>query len=164
MQVFSGLHSLWRGPFSTVRISWLQPKFSRRLCTAAAEENNLPRWGSLVVVQQPNGRRHLLTLRPGKDFRTHFGVFTHEELRRAVFGSSLKKQNKVLKVYQATYIDYIETMKRHITPMYPKDVAATVMLLDIECGSRVLEIGTGTGGCTIQLCRTVGKEWQEFLK
>ncbi|KAJ2693213.1 hypothetical protein GGH99_001271 [Coemansia sp. RSA 1285] len=46
--------------------------------------------------------------------------------------------------------------KRKCTPIYPKDAAAIVSMLDVGPGDNVLEAGTGNGSLTLHLARAVG--------
>jgi len=52
--------------------------------------------------------------------------------------------------------DYVLTMPRGATIVYPKDAAMIVGLADIYPGARVLEAGVGSGALTISLLRAVG--------
>ena len=47
--------------------------------------------------------------------------------------------------------DYVLTMPRGATIVYPKDAAMIVGLADIYPGARVLEAGVGSGALTISL-------------
>jgi tRNA (adenine57-N1/adenine58-N1)-methyltransferase len=52
--------------------------------------------------------------------------------------------------------DYVLTMPRGATIVYPKDAAMILGLADIYPGARVLEAGVGSGALTISLLRAVG--------
>ncbi len=52
--------------------------------------------------------------------------------------------------------DYVLTMPRGATIVYPKDAAMIVGLADIYPGARVLEAGVGSGALTISLLRATG--------
>ena len=52
--------------------------------------------------------------------------------------------------------DYVLTMPRGATIVYPKDAAMIVGLADIYPGARVLEAGVGSGALTISLLRAAG--------
>ena len=52
--------------------------------------------------------------------------------------------------------DYVLTMPRGATIVYPKDAAMIVGVADIYPGSRVLEAGVGSGALTISLLRATG--------
>jgi tRNA (adenine57-N1/adenine58-N1)-methyltransferase len=52
--------------------------------------------------------------------------------------------------------DYVLSMPRGATIVYPKDAAMIVGVADIYPGARVLEAGVGSGALTISLLRAVG--------
>lgn len=52
--------------------------------------------------------------------------------------------------------DYVLSMPRGATIVYPKDAALIVGFADIYPGARVLEAGVGSGALTISLLRAVG--------
>jgi tRNA (adenine57-N1/adenine58-N1)-methyltransferase len=52
--------------------------------------------------------------------------------------------------------DYVLTMPRSATIVYPKDSALIVGFADIFPGARVLEAGVGSGALTLSLLRAVG--------
>jgi len=52
--------------------------------------------------------------------------------------------------------DYVLTMPRGATIVYPKDAAMIIGLADIYPGARVLEAGVGSGALTISLLRAIG--------
>lgn len=54
--------------------------------------------------------------------------------------------------------DYVLSMPRGATIVYPKDAALIVGFADIYPGARVLEAGVGSGALTISLLRAVGKD------
>jgi len=54
--------------------------------------------------------------------------------------------------------DYVLTMPRGATIVYPKDAAMIVGLADIYPGARVLEAGVGSGALTISLLRAAGEK------
>jgi tRNA (adenine57-N1/adenine58-N1)-methyltransferase len=54
--------------------------------------------------------------------------------------------------------DYVLTMPRSATIVYPKDAALILGFADIFPGARVLEAGVGSGALTLSLLRAVGKE------
>jgi tRNA (adenine57-N1/adenine58-N1)-methyltransferase len=52
--------------------------------------------------------------------------------------------------------DYVLSMPRGATIVYPKDAAMIVGVADIYPGARVLEAGVGSGALTLSLLRAVG--------
>jgi tRNA (adenine57-N1/adenine58-N1)-methyltransferase len=54
--------------------------------------------------------------------------------------------------------DYVLSMPRGATIVYPKDAAMIIGVADIYPGARVLEAGVGSGALTLSLLRAVGAE------
>ena len=54
--------------------------------------------------------------------------------------------------------DYVLTMPRSATIVYPKDAALIIGFADIFPGAKVLEAGVGSGALTLSLLRAVGSE------
>jgi tRNA (adenine57-N1/adenine58-N1)-methyltransferase catalytic subunit len=52
----------------------------------------------------------------------------------------------------------VRERKRRAQPIYPKDLGAVLMHLDVYPGARVVEAGTGTGALTAALLRAVGPQ------
>jgi tRNA (adenine57-N1/adenine58-N1)-methyltransferase len=55
-----------------------------------------------------------------------------------------------------TFAERIVERRRQAQPIYPKDLGAILMQLDVGAGMGVLEAGTGTGALTAALARAVG--------
>jgi tRNA (adenine57-N1/adenine58-N1)-methyltransferase catalytic subunit len=113
--------------------------------------------GELVQLTDPKGRAHTIELVPGKDFHTHRGLISHDELiggdEGVVVTSSGGATYLVLRPLLA---DYVLSMPRGATVVYPKDAAQIVGLADIYPGARVVEAGAGSGALTCSLLRAVG--------
>lgn len=65
-------------------------------------------------------------------------------------------KGNILDIITAGYADHAVLMKRHATPIYPKDVGPILLFADIYPGAKVLEIGVGSGALTMALLRMVG--------
>ncbi|KAJ1644380.1 hypothetical protein LPJ64_003946 [Coemansia asiatica] len=59
-------------------------------------------------------------------------------------------------VHRPTLSSYVLNVPRKCTPIYPKDSAAIIELLDVSPGDQLLEAGTGNGGLTMYLARAIG--------
>jgi tRNA (adenine57-N1/adenine58-N1)-methyltransferase catalytic subunit len=113
--------------------------------------------GDLVQLTDPKGRMHTIELAPGREFHTHRGLILHDELIGQPEGSV------VTTVGGTTYLamrpllaDYVLSMPRGATVVYPKDAAQIVAMADIFPGAQVIEAGAGSGALTCSLLRAVG--------
>jgi tRNA (adenine57-N1/adenine58-N1)-methyltransferase len=115
--------------------------------------------GDLVQLTDPKGRMHTITLASGKEFHTHRGILSHDELigrpEGVVVTSSGGTSYLALRPLLS---DYVLSMPRGATVVYPKDAAQVVGLGDIFPGARVVEAGAGSGALSCSLLRAVGDE------
>jgi tRNA (adenine57-N1/adenine58-N1)-methyltransferase len=58
--------------------------------------------------------------------------------------------------------DYMMKVKRRTTIIYPKEAGAIILELGIRNGSRVIEIGTGSGSLTLLLSGLVGEKGRVY--
>lgn len=114
--------------------------------------------GDACILFDNKGRRYLLTLRPGSDFQYHRGMLSHDAIIGSDSGTRFESsKGSPLIAIAPRLADYVLTMKRGATVVYPKDAAAIVLWGDIGPGMRVVEAGTGSGGLTMALVRAVGE-------
>jgi len=115
--------------------------------------------GDRVQLTDPKGRRHTLTLEPGRSFHTHKGSISHDALIGAPEGSVVPSSGGTAYLaFRPLLSDYVLSMPRGATVVYPKDAAQIVGMADIFPGARVVEAGAGSGGLTCYLLRAVGDE------
>jgi tRNA (adenine57-N1/adenine58-N1)-methyltransferase len=125
---------------------------------AGAQRRRGPfRAGDQVQLTDQKGRHHTVTLQPGKDFHTHRGAFAHDELIGAPEGSVVVTTGGTpYLALRPLLVDYVLSMPRGATVVYPKDAAQIVATADVFPGARVVEAGAGSGALTCSLLRAVG--------
>jgi tRNA (adenine57-N1/adenine58-N1)-methyltransferase len=117
------------------------------------------RIGERVQLTDDKGRKHTITLEPGKRFHTHRGAIDHDALIGGPEGVVVVSDRKVpYLALRPMLSDFVVSMPRGATVVYPKDAAAIVGVADLFPGARVLEAGAGSGGLTCTLLRAVGDE------
>ena len=115
------------------------------------------RVGDRVQLTDPKGRHHTVVLEPGKEFHTHRGAISHDDLIGAPEGSVVHSTaNTGYLALRPLLADYVLSMPRGAQVIYPKDAAQIVGFGDIGPGMRVLEAGAGSGALTCSLLRAVG--------
>jgi tRNA (adenine57-N1/adenine58-N1)-methyltransferase len=115
--------------------------------------------GDLVQLTDTKGRMHTIELVPGKEFHTHRGVIAHDDLIGAPEGSVVTSVAGTAYVaFRPLLSDYVLSMPRGATVVYPKDAAQIVALADVFPGARVVEAGAGSGALSCSLLRAVGDD------
>jgi tRNA (adenine57-N1/adenine58-N1)-methyltransferase len=113
--------------------------------------------GDRVQLTDPKGKLYSFTIVPGKEWHTHKGWITHDDLIGMPEGSVVSTTAGLkFTAFKPLLADYVLTMPRGATIVYPKDAAMIVGLADIYPGARVLEAGVGSGALTISLLRATG--------
>lgn len=125
--------------------------------TGAAQRRGPFRVGDRVQLADPKGRLHTITLAPGRAFHTHKGSFPHDELIGRPEGWVVENTTGVKYLAQRPLLsDFVLSMPRGATVVYPKDAGQIVQMADIFPGARVVEAGAGSGALTMSLLRAVG--------
>ena len=115
--------------------------------------------GDRVQLTDAKGRLYTVVLEPGKEFHTHRGGIKHDSLIGADEGTVVQSTNGTpYLALRPLLTDYVLSMPRGATVIYPKDAAQIVHEGDIFPGARVLEAGAGSGALTCSLLRAVGSE------
>lgn len=113
--------------------------------------------GDRIQLTDPKGKLYSFTITPGKEWHTHKGWITHEDLIGMPEGSVVSTTAGLkFTAFKPLLADYVLTMPRGATIVYPKDAAMIIGVADIYPGARVLEAGVGSGALTISLLRAVG--------
>lgn len=122
--------------------------------------------GEMVLLLDSKSRRYLVTLTPGKEFHSHSGYVSHEELIGIDEGTTIRStRGATYTVLRPTLSDFVLKMPRGAQVIYPKDLGPLLMLADISPGTRVLESGVGSGALSMAMLRAgadiVGYELRE---
>ena len=114
--------------------------------------------GDLVQLTDPKGRMHTIELVAGKEFHTHRGVIAHDDLIGRPEGSVVTSVGGTAYVaFRPLLSDYVLSMPRGATVVYPKDAAQIIGLADVFPGAKVVEAGAGSGALSCSLLRAVGE-------
>ena len=113
--------------------------------------------GDRVQLTDNKGKMHSFTLESGGQWHTHKGWIVHDEMVGKAEGSIVETTSGLkFTAFKPLLSDYVLTMPRSATIVYPKDAAMIVGVADIYPGARVLEAGVGSGALTLSLLRAVG--------
>ena len=115
--------------------------------------------GDRIQLTDPKGKLYSFTITPGKEWHTHKGWIVHDELIGLPEGSVVSTTAGLrFTAFIPLLSDYVLSMPRGATIVYPKDSAMIIGFADIFPGARVLEAGVGSGALTLSLLRAVGSE------
>jgi tRNA (adenine57-N1/adenine58-N1)-methyltransferase len=115
--------------------------------------------GELVQLIDKKGKRYQIVLKMGSSFSFSRGTILHDDIIGVAEGGFISSRfGERLMVVRPTLAEYIAKMRKGSQIIYPKDIAAILMLADIFPGAKVLEAGIGSGALTMALLRAVGKD------
>jgi tRNA (adenine57-N1/adenine58-N1)-methyltransferase len=113
--------------------------------------------GDRIQLTDSKGKLYSFTIIPDKEWHTHKGWITHNDLIGMPEGSIVETTAGLkFTAFKPLLSDYVLSMPRGATIVYPKDAALIIGFADIYPGARVLEAGVGSGALTISLLRAVG--------
>ena len=113
--------------------------------------------GQRVQLTDRKGKPSTITLKEGGEWHTHHGVLRHETVIGRSEGIVVANDaGYEYQVLRPLLNDYVLSMPRGATVVYPKDSAQIVQVADVFPGAHVLEAGVGSGALSISLLRAVG--------
>lgn len=111
-----------------------------------------------MQLTDPKGRHSTITLAAGKSYHSHKGHFEHDELIGAPEGTVVHTNGgQDFLALRPLLSDFVLSMPRGATVVYPKDAAQIIGMADIFPGARVIEAGAGSGALSCSLLRAVGE-------
>lgn len=114
--------------------------------------------GDRVQLTGPKNRLHTITLEPGREFHTHRGVLSHNDLIGLPDGSVVEASNgDAYLALRPLLSDFVMSMPRGAAIVYPKDAAQILAIGDIHPGATVVEAGVGSGALSLWLLRAIGE-------
>lgn len=114
--------------------------------------------GDRVQLTDAKGKMHTITLQLNQEWHTHNGWLVHNEVIGTPEGSVVETTGGLkFLAFKPLLTDYVLSMPRGATIVYPKDAAMIVGFADIAPGSKVLEAGVGSGALSISLLRAIGE-------
>jgi tRNA (adenine57-N1/adenine58-N1)-methyltransferase catalytic subunit len=117
--------------------------------TAKAIETN----GLILIVYKD--KRYLKKVEPGKSFHGTGGIISFDQLIGTPYGVRLG----TYELFEPTLEDIIMYgLRRETQIVYPKDGYYVCYKLNLKYGSRLLEVGAGSGALTCMFSRLVGPE------
>src|SRR3989338_4392667 len=123
----------------------------------------LIRNGDLVLLWFEEEVSYLVEVVPGKKVGIHCGrPLAVDEWIGVEFGRAVVCEHGTGYLLRPTMDDLIMKASRESGIIYPKDAAMIIMKSGIHSGSKVLEIGTGSGALTLALAQAVQPSGKVF--
>lgn len=116
-------------------------------------------YGDRIQLTDEKGKLYSITLMPGAEWHTHKGLIKHDDLKGLPEGSVVATNGDLkFQIFRPLLSDYVLSMPRGATIVYPKDAAMILGVADVRPGIRVLEAGVGSGALSISLLRAIGAD------
>lgn len=124
---------------------------------------NLTQLNDTVLLVSRDEKRYMVRLTAGGQMHTNRGFIPHDAIIGKPYGSTVKTQlGHPFLLLQPSSHDLVMRIKRAGQIIYPKEIGAIVMKLNIVPGSRIVEAGTGSGALTLALARLVAPHGKIF--
>ncbi|WP_235001789.1 tRNA (adenine-N1)-methyltransferase [Arcanobacterium ihumii] len=115
------------------------------------------RAGERVQLTDTKGRKYTVMLTNEGFFQSQRGSFRHTDLIGHEEGTVLETQSgHRLQAMRPLVNDYVLSMPRGATVVYPKDAGQIVQQADVFPGARVVEAGLGSGALALSLLAATG--------
>ena len=114
--------------------------------------------GDRIQLTDPKGKMYTFTITTGKEWHTHKGWIVHNDLIGLPEGSVVSTSAGLkFTAFKPLLGDFVLSMPRGATIVYPKDAAMILGVADVFPGAKVIEAGVGSGALTISLLRAIGE-------
>jgi len=119
--------------------------------------------GDRIQLTDPKGKMYTFTITVGKEWHTHKGWIVHNDLIGLPEGSVVSTSAGLkFTAFKPLLGDFVLSMPRGATIVYPKDAAMIIGVADVFPGAKVIEAGVGSGALSISLLRAIGKDGKLF--
>jgi tRNA (adenine57-N1/adenine58-N1)-methyltransferase len=115
--------------------------------------------GSYVLLFHTPRKKWLTKVAEDKKFHTHLGIIDIASIIGMEYGSAIRTtEGKLIFLMEPTIYDFIMKSERKTQIVYPKDLGYIVARTGLKNGSKVLEIGTGSGALATFMASIVKPE------
>jgi tRNA (adenine57-N1/adenine58-N1)-methyltransferase len=119
--------------------------------------------GDLVLVWFDDERTYMIDVARGKRVSIHCGKpLSVDDWIGQPFGKKIVCEHGFCYLLKPTVEDLMMKASRESGIIYPKDAALLIMKTGIHSGSKVMEIGTGSGSLTMALAQAVAPDGHVF--
>ena len=115
--------------------------------------------GSYVLLFHTPRKKWLTKVAQDKKFHTHLGIIDVSSIIGMEYGSAIRTtEGKLIFLMEPTIHDFIMKSERKTQIVYPKDLGYIVARTGLKNGSKVLEVGTGSGALATFMASIVKPE------
>ena len=114
---------------------------------------------SYVLLFHTPRKKWLTKVAWDKKFHTHLGIIDFSSIIGMEYGSAVRTtEGKLIFLMEPTIHDFIMKSERKTQIVYPKDLGYIVARTGLKNGSKVLEVGTGSGALATFMASIVKPE------
>jgi len=114
-------------------------------------------FGDRVQLTDERGKMYSFYLTENGQWHSHKGWINHSEIIGKDEGVIVKSSSGTsYQVFRPLLNDYVLSMPRGATIVYPKDSSTIIGFADVFPGANVLEAGAGSGALSISILRAIG--------
>jgi tRNA (adenine57-N1/adenine58-N1)-methyltransferase len=114
---------------------------------------------SYVLLFHTPRKKWLIRVAWDKKFHTHLGIIDVSSIIGMEYGSAIRTtEEKLIFLMEPTIHDFIMKSERKTQIVYPKDLGYIVARTGLKNGSKVLEVGTGSGALATFMASIVKPE------
>lgn len=114
---------------------------------------------SYVLLFHTPRKKWLTKVAQDKKFHTHLGIIDVSSIIGMEYGSAIRTtEGKLIFLMEPTIHDFIMKSERKTQIVYPKDLGYIVARTGLKNGSKVLEVGTGSGALATFMASIVKPE------
>ena len=110
-----------------------------------------------IFLLDDNGKKHWIKVAYSMIKIPSLGTFDGSKLKGLSSGSEVTIAGKKFVAFEPTTMDLMESLERGAQIITPKDAATIIFYTNTKAGSKVLEVGAGSGGLTTALLETVSE-------
>ncbi len=115
--------------------------------------------GDEVLIYLEKDKFFIIEIKENSSFSFHKGKIEHNSIIGKPYGCSVTTNKDYrVRVFRPTLADRILKLKRKTQIMYSKDIGIMILKSGIGNGSRVIEMGCGSGALTIALAHSVAPD------
>ncbi len=117
--------------------------------------------GEFILLYGDRKAKYLIKYEPLKHVDTHLGRVKLPE--KAEFGEGIRSTSgNMFYILHPSLNDLSMRVKRTTTIIYPKEAGMIILELGVKSGSKVIEVGSGSGAFTVLLSNIVGDKGKVY--